>query len=149
MIKYPIKYTNYNGVEVEEEYWFNLSQAELMEMELASETKLSDSLKDTINNATDAKVIHIFKDLILKSYGERTPDGKYFLKKDPVTGVPYSVKFEQSEAYNAILMEILSDSDKANKFVTGIIPSKLADEAKKQMETGNVINIAPPATENV
>lgn len=138
MYNYPVKYTDYNGVEKTETYQFNLSQAELMEMELASDNKLSDSLKDTISNATDAKVIHVFKDLILKSYGEKSADGSYFLKKD-ANGVPLSIKFEQSEAYNTILMEILSDPEKASAFVTGILPSKLAEEAKKQMKDNDAV----------
>ena len=101
MIKKTITYTDYNGTERTEDFYFNLSKAELMEMELS----ISGGLVELINRVVAAQdqpsIIKIFKDLILKAYGEKSPDGKRFVKSDAI-----STEFSQTEAYSQLFIEL-------------------------------------------
>lgn len=131
MLIKPITYTNYNGEEVTENVCFNLSRAELMEMELTTDGGFVDHIKKITDAKDQPEIFRLFKQIILKSYGEKTPDGKHFMKTDP-DGRPLSRFFEQTEAYSVLLMELATDSDTAAKFVNEIVPK---DTVSKQ--TGN------------
>ena len=124
MLSKKIKYTDYNGVEREESFLFNLSKAELMEMELGITGGLSDMLKNIIASQDTPSIVKIFKDLILKAYGEKSPDGKRFIKIDE-KGNPLSVAFSQTEAYSTLFMELATDSDAATNFIRGIVPGDI------------------------
>ena len=80
MFKYNIKYTYYNGVERNEPFYFNLSKAELMEMELSTQAGVDEMIRMMIATNDNAKIVQTFKDLILKSYGIKSEDGKRFIK---------------------------------------------------------------------
>lgn len=126
MLKKNIKYTDYNGVERSEDFFFNLSKAELMEMELGTSGGLVETIQQIVNTQDAPSIIKIFKDLILKAYGEKSPDGKQFMKVN-ASGVPLSIAFSQTEAYSNLFMELATDSDAAAKFINGIIPADMAD----------------------
>lgn len=117
MLKKEIKYTNYNGVEVTETFYFNLTKAEVMEMEMTTNGGFHDHLVKIIA-ANDAKeIVTQFKDLVLKAYGEKSADGKHFVKNDTVREA-----FSQTEAYSDIFMELATNADAAAAFVNGIMP---------------------------
>lgn len=126
----PIKYTDYNDIEREEEFCFNLNKAELMEMHLGQTGGLDNIVRRIIATQDQAGLLKIFKDLILKAYGETSLDGKHFLKEDE-NGRPLSKKFEQSEAYSVLFMELSSDENKAIEFITNIMPKDLRDKAEE------------------
>lgn len=140
MITKTIKYKDYNGVEREEKFLFNLSKAELTEMELGTSGGLTELITKIIETKDQPSIIKIFKDLILKAYGEKSLDGKRFVKTDD-KGVPLSKAFSETEAYSQLFMELASDSDKAAEFVNGIIPSDLNEEVSKM--TNNNSNVTP------
>ena len=127
MLKKTIKYTEYNGVERTEDFWFNLSKAEIMEMELSTIGGLAESIQKIVKEQDAPAIIKIFKDLILKAYGEKSPDGKRFIKSDEI-----ALAFSQTEAYSNLFMELATDADAAAKFVNGIIPADAAEAAKAQ-----------------
>lgn len=124
MISKNIKYVDYNGVEREETFLFNLSKAELMEMEMGTTGGLAETIKKIIETQDQPSIIKIFKDLILKAYGEKSADGRRFLKVDE-KGNPLSVGFSQTEAYSNLFMELATDADAAANFVKGIIPADI------------------------
>lgn len=148
MLGENIKYVDYNGVEREEKFYFNLSKAELMEMELGVTGGLSEILKQIIAAQDIPKIMDIFKKLVLKAYGEKSTDGKRFIKKDK-DGTPLANYFEETAAYSELYMKLSTDADYASKFVRGIIPSDIdINEAEKMMQ--NVSNDANlGATNNV
>ena len=129
MLKKTIEYVDYNGVARKEDHWFNLSKAELMEMELGTTGGFAEMIQKVINAQDTPSLIKIFKDLILHAYGEKSPDGKRFMKV--VNGVRLSDAFAESEAYVSLFMELATDADAATKFVNGIIPADVANEAAK------------------
>lgn len=126
MIKKTISYVDYNDVERSEDFYFNLSKAELMEMEMSIAGGLAEMIAKIVAAQDQPAIIKLFKDLILKAYGEKSPDGKRFIKSAEL-----SEAFSQTEAYSNLFMELSRDSDKAVEFVNGIIPSELAKQAKQ------------------
>ena len=125
MRKEAITYTDYNFVERTEDYFFNLSKAEIMEMELSIDGGLSETINRIINAKDVPALIKLFKKLLLDSYGVKSPDGKRFIKSDAL-----STEFAQTEAYSQLFMKLATDADAASAFVNGIIPADLADKAK-------------------
>lgn len=123
MLKKTIEYTDYNGLERKEDFYFNLTQAEIMEMELTTEGGLAETITKIVDAKNVSEIIKIFKSLILKAYGEKSPDGKRFIKSEEI-----STAFSQTEAYSILFMELSTDADAAAKFVNGIIPAEASDK---------------------
>ena len=126
MLKKTIKYTDYNGVERTEDFHFNLSKAEIMEMQLTTVGGLDAYLKKIISAQDMPTLMRIFKDLVLKSYGVKSDDGRRFIKNDQLRE-----EFEQTEAYSILYMELSTDADAAAAFVNGIIPADVAKQLPK------------------
>lgn len=124
MLKKTITYTDYNGVERTEDFYFNLNKAELMEMELSTTGGLAETMTKIVAAQDAPAIIKIFKELILKAYCEKSPDGKRLIKSDEI-----STAFSQTEAYSNLFMELATDDEAASKFVNGIIPSDLREQA--------------------
>ena len=122
MIKKTIKYTDYNGNEREEDFWFNINQAEAIEMQADAGGELDAFIKKIISEHDAKALVGYFKKLILMSYGRKSLDGRRFEKSKEI-----SEEFSQTEAYPILFMELAQDSEKASEFVNGILP-KPADE---------------------
>ena len=135
MLKKNIKYTDYNGVEREEEFLFHLSKAELMEMEMGTQGGLGEMIQQIVKSQDTPAIIKIFKDIILKAYGEKSLDGKRFVKVNDA-GVPLSIGFSQTEAFSELFMELATDADAASKFIMGVIPVDInvSDEEIKKIQ---------------
>lgn len=128
MIKKTITYTDYNGIERTENFYFNLSEAEVLEMEMSTEGGMAESIQKVVDAKDAPTIIRVFKDLVLKAYGVKSDDGRRFMKTKP-DGSRYADDFKETEAYSQIFMELATDSDAAAKFVNGIVPTKLAQKA--------------------
>ena len=124
MLKKTFTYTDYNGVERTETHYFNLSKAELVDMEATTPGSLSEKLKRIVDGADGPEIMKFFKELIFKSYGIKSDDGRRFIKSKEL-----SEGFAQTEAYSQIFMELATDADAAAKFVNGIVPADLAQKA--------------------
>lgn len=131
MLKKTITYTDYNGVDRTEDFYFNLSKAEIMEMEMGTSGGLSEMINKIVAAQDAPAIIKVFKDLILKAYGEKSPDGKRFIKSDEI-----ATAFSQTDAYSQLFMELATDTDAAAAFVNGIVPA-----AEKG---GNIKQMVPP-----
>jgi hypothetical protein len=126
VLKKTITYEDFNGETVSEDFFFHLSKAELVELEMSHEGGLSEALQRIVE-AEDAKsIIKEFKNIILGSYGKKSPDGRRFIKNQELRD-----EFESSEAYSTLFMELVTDADAAAEFVNGVIPKGLAEEAAK------------------
>lgn len=129
MLKKTVTYTDYNGVERTEDFYFNLTKAEITEMELSTAGGFAEMLQKVVAAQDAPTIIKVFKDLVLHAYGEKTPDGKRFVKSPEI-----SAAFSQTEAYSQIFMELATDAKAAADFVNGIIPADMAKEVKKQAD---------------
>ena len=121
MIKKTMTYTDYNGVTRTEDFYFNLTKAEVAEMEMSTAGGLAEMIQRVVDANDAPAIIKIFKELVLKAYGEKSPDGKRFVKSEEI-----STAFSQTEAYSDLFMELATDADAAAKFVNGIIPAVAA-----------------------
>lgn len=126
MLKKVITYTDFNGVERTEAFYFNLSKAELAEMELSTAGGYTDMLKAIIDAKDTPSLVKIFKDLLLRSYGIKSDDGRRFMKSEQI-----STEFAQTEAYSQLFMELASDDKAAANFVKAVLPSDLAEGVSK------------------
>lgn len=131
MLKKTIKYTDYNGVERNEDFYFNLSKAEIMEMELSTVGGLTEMINKIVAAQDAPAIIKLFKELVLKAYGEKSADGKRFIKNPEIAEA-----FSQTEAYSILFMELATDADAASKFVNGIVPADIQPK--------NAPNAIPP-----
>lgn len=117
MLKKTIKYVDYDGNEREEDFYFNLSKPEIYNLQLTTDGGL-DKLIDKIIKAKDkAQIITLFEKIIKMSYGEKSPDGKRFVKDEELTKA-----FTQTEAYSQLYMELATDDKAAADFINGIMP---------------------------
>ena len=124
MVVEKIKYTDFNGLEREEESMFKLTEAEITEMELTTDGGLSDSIKKIIAAQDTPQIIKVFKMLLLKSYGEKSADGRRFVKSDKL-----SEEFAQTNAYSQLFMKLATDDKAAVAFINGIMPDSMQEKA--------------------
>lgn len=127
MLPVPIKYTDFNGVDRTETFYFNLTQSELTEMNLTTVGGMKSFIERITNTQDQAELIRLFKELILKAYGQKSDDGKRFVKNKEIRE-----GFEQTMAYDALFMKLATDEKEAIKFVNGIMPPEVVAEANKQ-----------------
>ena len=133
MLKKRIKYTDFDGNEREEDFFFHLMESEIAEMELSTAGGFTESIQRIIQSQDVPEIIKQFKTIILKSYGVKSPDGKRFIKNDELREA-----FAQTEAnaYSKLFMELATDDAAASAFVNGIVPEELkADESKLSVLT--------------
>lgn len=126
MRKETITYTDYDGIERTEDFYFNLSKPELMEMDYSAAGGMDKMIKKIVDTQDTKKIIELFKDIVLRSYGEKSDDGKRFIKYRD--GHRLSDDFAQTEAYNELFMKLATDEKAATDFINGIIPASLAHE---------------------
>lgn len=120
MLVKTIKYVDYNDMEREEDFYFNLNKAEIMEMELGVKGGLDEFIKTIVATTDGPELIKMFKRFILDSYGKKSPDGLGFIKNEEL-----KTAFEQHPAYPVLYMELATDADAASNFLKGVIPKDL------------------------
>jgi hypothetical protein len=128
MYKITKTYTNFNDEEVTETFYFNLTKAELAEMDI-SNYGLGDYIKKIVDSKDRRELINLFKELLVKSYGIKSEDGREFRKNQAIRD-----RFTSTNAYSEIFMELATDEEAAAKFVEGIMPR---DIARKAIEAKN------------
>ena len=136
MLKKSITYTDYNGEKQTDDCYFNLSKAELLEMEMSEKGGFENYLQTLITERDNKKIYGLFQELILMSYGQKSADGRTFIKKKMVDGQMIRLRdeFEQTEAFTELMMELVSGGDEAMaKFINALIPKEIAEQAAKQL----------------
>ena len=118
MLKKTITYKDYNGVERTEDFMFNLTKAEILEMQLTKDGGMDAAIKKIVDAKDAPEIMKVFKDLILKAYGIVSDDGRRFIKSKEI-----SDSFSQTEAFSMLFMELATDTDAAAAFVNGIVPA--------------------------
>jgi hypothetical protein len=123
MLKKTITYEDLDGNKITEDFYFNLSKAELAEMELSTQGGLGEYLKKLVVSQNGAEIIGTFKRIIGDSIGRRSEDGKRFIKNEEI-----KQEFFQSDAYNQLFMELITDETSGAEFVKGILPKDLSED---------------------
>lgn len=125
MLKKTMTYTDFNGEEIKEDFYFHLSKAEIMEMQLEEKGGLAERIQKIVDTKNVPEIVKVFKELILKAYGVKSEDGKRFIKSKEL-----SEAFSQTQAYSDLFMELATDADAAAAFINGIIPAELQQQPK-------------------
>ena len=126
MHKQIINYVDFNDTERTEAFYFNLTTTELLELNKSVEGGFETALTNAMRNEDAYAVYELIQKTILKSIGQKSDDGKFF-KKTP----EYTADFESSAAYQSMLEEFVNHPDRANAFITGILPRELREKAMK------------------
>lgn len=135
MLKKTIKYTDFDGNERSDECYFNLSKSELTEMEMSENGGFDKYIEKIVETKDMKKIYQIFKELVLMSYGEKSYDGKHFVKKKTVDGQVIRLRdeFEQTGAFDELMMELLSNEKTSADFINNVVPKELAENMAKQL----------------
>lgn len=123
MLKKTISYTDYDGNQRTEDFYFNLSKAEITEMELSMEGGMRAYIQRIIAAKSQLELVKLFKDVVLKSYGKKSADGRLFMKNDAIRA-----EFEAHPAYSMIYMDLVTDEAKTSAFVNGIMPADMPNQ---------------------
>lgn len=121
MLKKTITYKDFNGESITEDFYFNLTQAELMEMNLTTEGGLDKLIEKIVNTKDVPQIVKIFKEIVLRSYGVKSDDGKRFIKSDELRD-----QFAQTNAYSDLFVSLATDENAASQFINGIVPAEVA-----------------------
>ena len=133
MLKKVIKYKDFNGTEREETFYFNMTETELGELDIDAGGTLAHRLVRIVQTQNGAEMAKFIKELIVRSYGEKSDDGRRFVKSKEI-----SEAFSQTEAYTELFMELATDADAAGIFINGIIPADLVEQAKEEIAKANL-----------
>ena len=128
MLKKTITYTDFNGEKREEDFYFHFSRAEILEKELSVEGGLGAMLRRIINAQDMPSLMKLFKELVLDAYGEKSPDGKRFIKSEEL-----KTAFAQTEAYSILFTKLATDDEAAAEFFNALIP-KEPEQKKPDVE---------------
>lgn len=137
MLKHTITYKDFNDEEVTEDLYFNITETELIELEVEHKEGLQEWVRAIIAAKDRKTMIAEFQRIILLAYGEKSPDGKSFIKNDELRE-----KFKQTAAYNALFVQLATEEDAAATFIQGVVPKDIGskidiEEAKKVLENPN------------
>ena len=135
MLKKTITYTDYDGRERTEDFYFNLTKAELIEMDFSAKGGMQKLLEQITETNDRKRLIELVEGLILRSYGVKSEDGRRFVKTKEL-----SEEFSQTEAFSELFMEVGTDDGAAVAFVKGILPQSLAAEVDKAAAENRLAN---------
>ncbi len=138
MLKHKITYENFDGEELTEEFYFNLTKTEMVELEVEHKEGMQEWLDRIIKTEDRQLMIAEFKRIILLSYGEKSPDGKLFVKNDQIRE-----SFSHHAAYHTLFMQLATEDEAAANFIKGILPKDLAKEVDKVNEETKTM-LSPP-----
>lgn len=134
MIKQDITYTNFEGEQETETLYFHLNKVELMEMQVSEKRGLAQYITDIQKAENNKEIFRLFKDIVLRAYGERSEDGKKFIKNERLRE-----EFEGCLAYEELMVKIVTETDFAVKFVNGIMPAGMADQIAARMGQDSLV----------
>ena len=126
MLKKPITYIDYDGNKRTDDFWFNLDEGEILELQMSSEGGLTAMLEKMIKERDGKRILAMMKRVIMLAYGEKSLDGRRFEKSEEM-----SIAFTHTRAYSELLMELYRDADAAAEFMNKIIP-----QAQDTVKTG-------------
>lgn len=131
MLKKTIKYTNYDGITKEKDYFFNLKKSELVDLQFKTSKGFIAYIEEVTKSEDVSALWKAFRDIVLLSYGEKSSDGERFMKSEEI-----SKAFEETEAFSVLIMELIENDGAAADFINGIMPDDLAEEVNNNVNSG-------------
>ena len=133
MLKKTITYEDFNGETITEDFYFNLSKAELVELQLGEKHGFAEHLQTIAASEDGRQIVETFKKMILLAYGQKSSDGRRFIKNEQLRE-----EFSQTEAFSNLFVELATDAEAAAAFANGILPSGLLEAAKERQKSGEI-----------
>lgn len=124
------KYVDYNGVEKEETFWFNLSKRELTGLVYGPAQGLDGVIEEIIQSGASGRALDLFEEVVLASYGKKMPDGR-FAKVDE-NGRRYADLFKETVVYDDIIMDMMMNTKSLIAFFNGVVPADLREKTEEQ-----------------
>lgn len=140
MLKKTITFHDFDGNEITQDFWFHLSKAELLEMEISTTGGLKEAMERLIAKRDGETIIKTYKELILNSYGERSLDGLRFVKEDK-DGHKLYKDFEQTDAYSELFASLVTDDKAAAEFFNGVLPKEVSEKMNEKEAAENLPNL--------
>lgn len=132
MIKKTVTYTDLNGKERTESFYFHFYESEILEMELSVDGGFAERVQKMIDAQDQPSLIAVIKKFVIDAYGVKSDDGKQFVKNEEVRNA-----FVQCPAYSKIFMELVLDDKVAAEFVKGVVPAEMAGRVAAKMAANN------------
>lgn len=129
MLKKTITFEDFDGNEVTEDHYFHLSKADLIEMEVSEKGGLEETITKIVAEEDGKRIVDLITYVVQKSYGERSEDGKRFIKNDDIWE-----KFKSSEAFSELMVSLYTDADASAAFMRGVIPESIISKAAESLE---------------
>lgn len=142
MLKRNITYEDFNGETITETFYFNISKPELVELDVEHKEGFESWINSIIKAEDNKTLVNMFKQIVLLAYGQKSEDGKRFIKSDQLRE-----EFTQTNAYNELFMELATDDKAAVQFLIGVLPKDIAGEVEKQASETTPEPPKPPATQ--
>lgn len=133
MLKKTIKYVDWDGNEREDDFYFNLTKTELVKMQMKGHGAFADKIRAIIKAKDTIELINLFDEIALMAYGEKSPDGRRFMKSEEI-----SKSFTETPAYDALYFELVSDPEKFAAFINMLIPEDLAKQVEEMQKSGQI-----------
>lgn len=133
MLKKRIKYVDYNGEQRDEDFYFNLTKAEIARMQYSKDGNFGDKIRQIARSHDSNELMRVFEQIILMSYGKKSEDGRRFMKGDEI-----SREFLESPAYDELYFELVGDAEKFADFVNSLIPPDLAQKVEQMRANGEI-----------
>ena len=125
MLKKTITYIDFEGVSRTETFYFNLTKAEILKMELSEAGGLKKLIEKIVAEKDNTKLLDLFQEVVVRSYGEKSADGKQFMKSQAITD-----KFTSTQAFSDLFMELATNDTEAAAFINGLLPKDLVEQPK-------------------
>lgn len=117
MFKHTVKYVDFDGNNREEDLYFHLSPAEMTQFEYSVKGGMRNLLEKAIKDQDGPTLMQFFVRIVEMAYGRKTNDGRRFEKSREIYD-----DFAQTNAYNALFMELVTDENFTKKFVDAVFP---------------------------
>lgn len=130
MLKKTIKYTDIDGITREEDFYFNFTKAELLELQVSRAGGFAESMEHLRTSKNNKETLAVIKEIILKAYGERSNESRHFIKKPE-----HAAAFSHTEAFSNLFMELFEDAGKAAAFFENLMPADVVEQVRSEQRS--------------
>jgi hypothetical protein len=119
MFKITKTYKDYDGNEMTNDFYFSLSQQEIVELNFTSPGGLVRYIESIQKTNDGGEIIGFFKKILLASYGQKVFDPKFGTRFSKLP--EYVEQFVSTPAFSMIYMDLATDAKLAADFIRGVV----------------------------
>lgn len=131
MRKETIKYSDFDGTNREEIFYFNLTRAECVALHMQTTGGLPAVLEKIVKANDIGTIYATFEDLLGRSYGVKSDDGRRLMKgKDG----ELFLAFKETNAYDELMCKLISIPGYSADFFSEVIPAEALEELSNTID---------------